>query len=251
MKLIKSINSMTVWLLGLGLLAMCAGAHAGDRHQLWSELLAAHVHGSLVDYDGMGKDSEKLDRYLDLLADTSVKDLSRDEQFAFYVNAYNAWTVKLILSRYPDLDSIKDLGTLWKSPWKKKIARIDNQLLTLDNIEHDILRPRFKDPRVHFAINCAARSCPPLYREAFESDRLDVQLDTATKAFINDPKSTYLKDDRLYVSRIFKWFGEDFDDDPIAFVRKHARGDLRMRLEARKGSVRVKYLDYDWSLNAK
>ncbi len=132
------------------------------NRDIYSELLKKFVDNGKVDYKGLKKEEADLDTYLNHLAQINPKMLSVDAQFAFYANAYNAWTIKLILSGYPGIKSIKDLGSLLKSPWKKKIARIDGGLMTLDQIEHDILRPRFKDPRVHFAINCAARSCPPL-----------------------------------------------------------------------------------------
>ena len=113
----------------------------------------------------------------------------------------------MILDHYPGIKSIKDTGSLWQSPWKKKIARIDGGLLTLDEIEHDILRPQFRDPRVHFAVNYASKGW------------------------------------------IFKWFAEDFDDDPIGFFRKYADGNLQTELQARSQDLRVKFLEYDWSLN--
>jgi hypothetical protein len=121
--------------------------------------------------------------------------------------------------------------------------------VTLDHIEHDILRPRFKDPRVHFAINCASKGCPPLLGQPFTADRLDQQLDFAARRFINDTRFNRLEDNTLYVSRIFKWFGEDFDHDIIGFFRRYAEGSLKSRLDAVKSGIDVSYLDYDWSLN--
>jgi len=120
-----------------------------------------------------------------------------------------------------------------------------------DDIEHNILRPRFKDPRVHFAINCAAKSCPPLRSEPYREDELDQQLDEMTRAFVNDLKSNRLEDHTLYVSSIFKWFTEDFNKDIVGFFLKYAKGDLKEQLEANREKIKVKYLDYDWSLNGK
>lgn len=128
--------------------------------------------------------------------------------------------------------------------------RLNTGVLTLDEVEHDILRPRFQDPRVHFAINCAAKSCPPLYPEAFVGDRLDAQLDDATRSFINDPNQYRIEGDTLVVSRIFKWFGEDFKDGPLAFFLEYADAPLKEQLEARREALTVDYLDYDWSLNS-
>ncbi|MBW2206539.1 MAG: DUF547 domain-containing protein [Deltaproteobacteria bacterium] len=171
--------------------------------------------------------------------------------FAFYVNAYNAWTIKLILTGYPGIESIKDLGSLFKSPWKKKICRIDGEVITLDDIEHNILRPQFKDPRVHFAVNCASKGCPPLLAEPYTGSRLDKQLNQVTRAFINDPKRYRIEKDTLFVSKIFKWFSEDFNNDVIGFFLQYAEGDLKKTLESNRGKIKVKYLDYDWSLNGK
>lgn len=218
-------------------------------HHLYAELLAHHVRDGVVDYGGLKGQEAHLDRYLDYLAGIDPDGLSDKERFAFYANAYNAWTLKLILDNYPGIKSIKDTGSLWQSPWKKKIARIDGGLLTLDEIEHDILRPQFRDPRIHFAVNCASKSCPPLFGVPFNGRDLDQQLDRVTRSFINDPARYRMDGDVLYVSRIFKWYGDDFNNDPIAYFRKYAEGQLQSELQARPQDLRVKFLDYDWSLN--
>jgi len=218
---------------------------------LYAELLDTYVRNGVVDYQRFKNEEAKLDRYLKILEETDPKKLSRNEQFAFYINAYNAWTIKLILSAYPDIKSIKDLGSLFKSPWKKKIARIGGDVMTLDNIEHDILRPRFKDPRIHFAVNCASKGCPPLRSEPYRGDRLDRQLTQMTEAFVNNPKYNRLQENTLYVSSIFKWYSEDFNDDIVGFFKQYAKGGLKERLGQHKGDMEVEYLDYDWSLNGK
>jgi len=218
-------------------------------HSLYGELLSKYVNKGVVDYQGFKNEEAKLDEYLTVLENTKVSELSRDELFAFYVNAYNAWTIKLILSAYPGIKSIKDLGNIFKSPWEKEIVRINGRVLTLDDIEHEILRAQFKDPRVHFAVNCASKSCPPLISEPYRGSTLNRQLDSATRAFINDPKSNYLKGNQLYVSRIFKWFPEDFNDDVVGFFLKYAEGDFKKELEAQKDKLKIVYLSYDWSLN--
>ena len=224
-------------------------AAATEDHAIWAELLNKYVKPGGVDYAGFKSEEEKLDRYLKVLEHTDSKTLSRDEQFAYYINAYNAWTIKLILSAYPGIKSIKDLGTFLKSPWEKKFVRIDGDELTLDDIEHHILRPRFKDPRVHFAINCSAASCPPMSSQPYWGSSLDLQLDQATRSFINDPNSYRLEGNAFYVSRIFKWFAEDFNHDVVGFYLKYAQDDLKKKLTAKKDALEVKYLDYDWSLN--
>ncbi|MFC1824003.1 DUF547 domain-containing protein [Thermodesulfobacteriota bacterium] len=220
-------------------------------HSLYGELLMKYVKQGEVDYQGLKGEEGKLDRYLRVLEKTDSRTLSRDEQFAFYVNAYNAWTLKLILSGYPGVKSIKELGSFLKSPWKKKLCRIDGDLLSLDDIEHKILRARFKDPRVHFAVNCASKGCPPLRPEPYQGSILNRQLDEMTTAFISDPASNRLEGRVLYASKIFDWFSEDFDDDVVEFFLKYAKGSLKKRLETNRDGIRVKYLDYDWSLNGK
>jgi hypothetical protein len=218
-------------------------------HSIYSALLKKHVKNGHVNYQGFKSEEARLDQYLKVLENIDIKILSPSEQFAFYANAYNAWTIKLILSGYPGIKSIKDLGSLFKTPWKKKIVRIDGKVLTLDDIEHNILRPRFKDARVHFAINCAAFSCPPLRSEPYQGGKLDQQLNDATRVFINNPERNYLEGNTLYVSKIFKWFAEDFDHDVVGFVSKHAENNFKQKIEAKENSLKVKYLYYDWSLN--
>ncbi len=235
-------------IMGLTTTALAA---QGVAHSLYAGLLKKYVKGGVVDYKGFKNEEVALDQYLKVLEKTDTKTLPRNEQFAFYINAYNAWTIKLILSGYPGIESIKDLGRFFKSPWKKKICRIDGRIITLDDIEHNILRPRFKDPRVHFAINCAAKSCPPLRSGPYRGGELDQQLDEMASAFINDPSRNRLEGNTLHVSKIFDWFEEDFNGDILAFFLKNAKGELKEQLEVNQEEIKVKYLDYDWSLNGK
>jgi hypothetical protein len=228
---------------------LMAADGSGVDHSLYGGLLKKYVRNGQVDYGGIQSEEAALDRYLDLLQSVDIKSLSTDEQFAFYTNAYNAWTIKLILTKYPDISSIKSLGIFNTGPWKKKVVRLKSQTVSLDYIEHDILRPLFKDPRVHFAINCAAKSCPPLRSEPYDGDKLDQQLDESTRAFINNPDNYRLEGQNLYISRIFKWFAEDFKDDPLRFFRKYATGEFKRNLDANSANIQIKYLDYDWSLN--
>jgi len=232
---------------------LVTGSRAARKmdNRIYAGLLEKYVRNGLVDYQGFKNEEAKLDQYLKILEEIDTKELSRDEQFAFYINAYNAWTIKLILTGYPGVKSIKDLGSFFSSPWKKKICRIDGEVISLDQIEHGILRPRFKDPRIHFAINCAARSCPPLRSDPYEGAILDQQLNEMGSTFINDPSRNRLERNTLYVSKIFDWFEEDFDGDVVGFILKYAKGGLKKGLEINKGDVVIKYLDYDWSLNAK
>ncbi|MCB2185831.1 MAG: DUF547 domain-containing protein [Deltaproteobacteria bacterium] len=245
--------------LVLGLLWALAAAAAGSTpaapppvdYRIYAGLLARHVQDGVVDYAGFKKEEPLLDRFLAQLAGLDASQLSRAERFAFYINAYNAWTIKLILTAYPGVSSIKDLGSLFSSPWKKEFVHLDGQIMSLDHLEHDILRPQFADPRVHFAINCASRSCPPLRSEPYQGAKLDQQLDDQVRRFLNDPQNVRLEGNVLYVSSIFKWYGGDFRDDPLGFIQRYAQGELKERLAAPKGELEIAYLDYDWSLNGK
>ena len=246
--------------LGLALiltLFLLIGAHgpttqsraATVNHDIWADLLGKYITPDGVDYSGFKKEEERLDQYLEVLENTDPKILPRNEQYAYYINAYNAWTVKLILSGYPGVKSIKDFGTILQSPWQKDWVRVNGKIITLDHLEHNILRPRYKDPRVHFAINCSAASCPPLRPQPYLAQTLDQQLDDATRSFVNDADSYRLEGNTLYISRIFKWFSEDFNEDALGFYLQYAEDDFREKLNRIKDRIKIKYLHYDWSLN--
>lgn len=243
-------NRLSLWITAIGLILLLPStAWSASNHQIFAELLTKYNHSGEVDYAGFKREETRLDAYLEDLAKIDPDSLARDERFAFYVNAYNAWTIKLILSGYPGVESIKDLGSFFKSPWKKKFVKLDGKITTLDSIEHDILRPQFKDPRVHVAVNCASKGCPPLWGEPFSGSRLDAQLNAATRAFVNNPRFNRLEKNTLFVSSIFKWFSEDFNDDIIGFFEQYASPKLKNAIITRRSSLEVEYLDYDWSLN--
>lgn len=257
---------MRALLLSLSLVLFPLLAHAGFDHGPWDGLLRQHVHGiangtaTQVDYAGMARERATLKRYLDALA--AVPRVQFDswrpaDQLAFLINAYNAWTVELVLSRYPDLASIKDLGSLLQSPWKKRFIPLLGDTRSLDNIEHGLIRGsgRYAEPRIHFAVNCASIGCPALRAEAYAGDKLETQLADATRAFLADRSRNRLTGDRLQVSLIFKWYGEDFE---------RARGSLGGWLadqaaalgltEAQTSkltgnAMSIEFLDYDWHLN--
>jgi hypothetical protein len=233
-----------------GLVSTSWASGAVDN-SVYGELLKKYVKEGVVDYQGFKNEEGKLDQYLKVLEKTDSSKLSRNEQFAFYINAYNAWTIKLILSGYPGVKSIKEFGNIFKSPWKKKLARIDGDMVTLDHVEHGILRPKYKDPRVHFAINCASKGCPPLRSEPYRGDVLDQQLAEMVRAFINDTRRNRLEGKTLYVSRIFKWFKGDFGNDIVGFFQEYAEGNLKKELDSSRKEIEVEYLSYDWSLNGK
>ncbi|MCF6248029.1 MAG: DUF547 domain-containing protein [Desulfobacula sp.] len=226
-----------------------AHAEPSVDNTLYASLLKSHVIKNRVNYDGFKKDEQKLDTYLAILSSTDIDSLSKTEQFAFYINAYNAFTIKLILTRYPGINSIKEIGTFFTNPWQKKFIKLQKRSVTLDYIEHDILRPIFKDPRVHFAINCASKSCPPLRNEPYEPSTLEDQLDNQTKKFINDKKNNFLKNNILFLSKIFAWFDEDFSDKPVQFIQRFANDELKATIRSAGQDIKLKYLPYDWSLN--
>lgn len=244
----RRIVLLTAMVLLLAL-AVSVPAVAGDDAG-YGRLLARHVADGRVDYAGLKKEEAQLDAALEAMARVDPAALSPQAQFAYYINVYNAWTLKLILEHYPGIHSIKEAGSFFRSPWKRQFVRLRDGVVSLDDIEHGILRPRFHDPRVHFAVNCASKSCPPLADAPYRGETLDAQLNAATRAFVNDPKNTFFKDGALHVSRIFDWYGEDFGGEPgvWAFIRRFADAPLAREMDAAPRHELV-YDPYDWSLN--
>lgn len=219
---------------------------SAQEHGEWDRLLQKHVsNAGVVDYEGFKKDRALLDQYLKKLSTTAVKKLSPQGQKVFWINAYNAFTVQLILDNYP-LKSIMDLKVKGKDAWSHPFIRINGQTYTLNNIEHDILRKEFPDPRIHFAVNCASASCPKLANKAFEMSNIDSLMDSLTKAYINNKTQNKLSADSVKISEIFKWYEEDFvkSGSLIDFLNKYSTTKVN------KGA-KVEYLPYDWSLNNK
>ncbi len=219
-------------------------------HALWDTLLKKHVsHDGLVHYQNFLRDSTALNDYLRLLesAHPNDKDWTRAEQMAYWINAYNAYTVQLILRHYP-VKSIKDIRSgiaFVNSVWDIKFIRIQGYTYDLNNIEHNILRPVFQDARVHAAINCASYSCPPLRNEAYVADRLDAQLDDAMRRFVNDTLRNRISPQGAQVSKIFSWFSGDFVRDAgsvRAYLNRYAQTPL-------EPDAPISYLEYDWALN--
>lgn len=244
----------TLLLVTGGLLFDSGSVHAAVRHQQWTELLIRYVDDGIVDYQGFKQAEPELDHYLAVLSDTEPDHLTENDQLAYYINAYNAHTVKLILNHFKNgrpPESIRKIGGIFKSPWDIQFAALGGRTYSLDNIEHDIIRKRFVEPRIHFAVNCASKSCPPLISEAYEGDTIDAQLESSTRSFLDDPAHNYLEGDTLHVSSIFKWYKEDFTDGPVSFFMDHVTGDLKDSLVPVADRIVVRYLDYDWSLNGR
>ncbi len=250
------------WFLGIILLCMgfiFLSCQVGDvrvtpkqdpvSHTVWNDLLQQYVaENGFVDYKGFIKDSFRLNEYLDLLsASHPQKKWSKNEQKAYWINAYNAFTVKMVVDHYP-VASIKDIKSgisFVNSVWDVKFINIQGQEYDLNNIEHSFLRKKFPDGRVHAAINCASFSCPPLRNEAYVADRLEEQLDEAMQTFINNPSRNRVSKEKAELSKIFRWFSADFKEDGksvIDFVNKYAKDPVSKDAE-------VIYLDYDWTLN--
>lgn len=217
-------------------------------HGAWDKLLQAHVSpDGRVDYRGFIADSLAFNSYLEVLSSNHPNDeWTSDERKAYWINAYNAFTVQLIIRNHP-VRSIKELGgAIYKvnTPWDKRFIVIEGKDYDLNNIEHDILRKAWKDPRIHFAINCASVSCPKLRNRAYTADGLDAQLDEAARAFINNPNKNQLNGNSAALSRIFKWFGGDFKKGGsiIGFINRYAEAPLDTDAD-------ISFLDYDWNLN--
>jgi hypothetical protein len=270
-------HALLAGMVGMGVvmplpaLAQTPGAAFDHSHAAWTALLKKHVRvidggkASQLRYAGMATDKAALKDYLASLtavSPASFDAFSKPQQMAFLINAYNAFTVDLILTRYPKLVSIKDLGSLLQSPWKGKGVALLGTQMSLDNIEHDTLRARgrYDDPRVHFAVNCASIGCPALREEAFVPERLDAQLEEQAQRFMADRSRNRFsaERDKVEVSKIFDWFGDDFKQGHKGvtslqqFIGRHANqlADAPAdREKLRSGSVSVAFLDYDWKLN--
>ena len=225
-------------------------AFATIDHKLWNDILSKNVSDEgLVDYQAIHENQNPLNEYLDMLSKNHPDETwSLNESKAFWINAYNAYTIKLIIDNYP-VKSIKDIGgKIYKinTPWDIKFISIGDEKYDLNNIEHGILRKEFNDPRIHFAINCASISCPVLRNEAYTSEKMDNQLDEQAKRFINDPTKNTITENEIKLSKIFSWFRGDFTktNSLVEFINKYALIKI-------KPTDAIDYLDYNWSLNKK
>ena len=218
-------------------------------HQLWDELLQAHVSpNGNVDYKGFIQDSLKLNRYLDQLKRNhpNPDNWSQEEQLAYWINAYNAFTIELVNQYYP-VESIKDIKKgipFINSVWDLKFIQIEEATYDLNNIEHGIIRARFEEPRIHFALNCASFSCPQLHDRAFLPQQLEEQLEMVTKRFINDPTKNVIGTEQVQLSKIFSWYGGDFKKNgtKIDFINQYATNKI-------PENAKLDFLPYNWSLN--
>jgi hypothetical protein len=245
-----------------------APAQAFDHtYAAWDALLKKHVRWlpdnkqSRVAYAGLLADREALKAVLASLSSVSPSAFgafSRPQQMAFLINAYNAFTVELVLTAYPKLKSIKDLGSIVTSAWKKTFFTLLGEPHHLDWIEHEQLRPKYSEPRVHTAIVCASIGCPALRADSFTADKLDEQLEDGMRRFLGDRTRNRASANKLEVSSIFKWFREDFErghqgfdkvEDVFARYAAQLSSEPAVQDQLKARSLRPEFLDYDWSLN--
>jgi hypothetical protein len=258
-----------LWLL-VGLLFASVHAYAFDNtHAPWTELLKKNVtlleggKASRINYAAIAQDRAKLKAYLDSLTQvtpTEYNGWKKEDQLAFLINAYNAFTVEKILTRYPNLKSIRDFGTVIGNPWKDKFFTLLGREQSLDGIEHETIRKpgAFDEPRIHFAVNCASIGCPMLREEAYVGEKLEQQLEQQTTRFLSDRSRNRVEGENLEVSKIFDWYKKDFTSgykgvkSVEQFLSKYAAllSDMpENQARVRDAKARVRFIDYDWALN--
>lgn len=238
-------------------------AHVADSdatvdHAAWDSFLKTYVRDhedgiARVAYaDVTRTDRDALDAYVAALEGTAVDRLGRPEQMAYWINLYNVATVRLILDHYP-VDSIRDIdispGLFSSGPWGKKLLTVQGEALSLDDIEHRILRPIWRDPRIHYAVNCASLGCPNLVTDAFTKDNTEQLLEMAARAYVNHPRGATVSRGKLTVSSIYDWFKVDFGGSQrgvIDHLTRYADEELAASLG---GIKRISGHRYDWSLN--
>ena len=224
-------------------------AQQPPSHELLDQILSRYVVNDVFNYRGLLKDSVKLNNYLLNISNQPPADhWTKEEKLAYWINAYNAYTLKLIIDNYP-LESITDLHPtihipLLNTVWLKKFFSFGGEPTSLDEIEHKILRKEFNEPRIHFAINCASTSCPPLRNEAFKASVLESQLEEQTRVFINDIERNEISPANPKVSKIFSWFSGDFKKEQtiIQFINRYS--EIQINEDAD-----IDYMKYNWGLN--
>jgi hypothetical protein len=263
--LLRALALPSVFLL----LTLTSILQAKPLHESWNTSLAQHVspvnngHSTSVDYKGFLAQRSQLKDYLKELEQISQSDFdqwSDNKQLAFLINAYNAWTVELILTEYPDLKSIRDLGSFFRSPWEKSFIPLLGNTYSLDDIEHKLIRGdnKYQEPRIHFAVNCASIGCPALREDAYEESKLDTQLEEQTQRFLSDTSRNYIQDKQLYLSSIFKWYRGDFEkgfrgaSSLESFLQLYPESlelTENQRATLKNNDMAIDFLDYDWQLN--
>lgn len=258
----RNLKSLMFFSLAIALIMSPVKAvSAAEQHALLTGVLADHVRDGLVDYKNICKDN-RFEEYLGQLSNTDVGLLSKEESMAYWINAYNTFTIQLICKNYP-IKSINELHTgglilgsvIGRTAWDKSFINVNGKSYSLGEIEHKILRPYFKDPRIHFAIVCAARSCPPLRSEAYEGFSLNNQLNDQGKIFLvkRADLNSFDADKRIAnLSSIFSWFLKDFgrnSKELLEHLCAYLPESLSRDIKANPSAWKIKYNKYDWSLN--
>ena len=217
-------------------------------HDLFDALLRKYVNSQgNVDYAGFKKDSFRFNQYLDLIAKNPPTDSwTKEEKLAYWINVYNAFTISLVAKHYP-VKSIKDIRpgiSFINSVWDIRFIKIGKETYDLNNIEHSILRKKFDEPRIHFAINCASYSCPRLRNEAYTGEKLNIQLTAADESFLADKTKNEIAPDKIVLSKIFDWFGGDFKKKGslIDFLNLYSKVKINSK-------AKISYMEYNWALN--
>ncbi|GAB4293593.1 MAG: DUF547 domain-containing protein [Ignavibacteriaceae bacterium] len=227
----------------------------------YSSLLSDYVREGKVDYENLCAD-DLLGKSINSLRNLNKELLkNQDDSLAFWINIYNAYTLKIVCDNYP-VESIVDIGwggliighVLGTSVWDKKFVKTESGLLSLNDIEHDIIRKKFNDPRIHFALVCASESCPPLLNEAYNGENLNIQLHKQALKFLNDSTRNRfdLKNRKALLSSIFDWYRDDFANDEeglLLFIAEYLPDEIKSDILTNSGKWSIKYLNYDWSLN--
>lgn len=240
----KRILLYTLVIALLVLVSNCLIAQSGNMdHALWDQLLNKHVDAQgMVDYRGLLEEKPILDQYLDLLsANTPGENQGEKEKLSYWINAYNAFTVSLILEHYP-IKSIMDINNAWDN----KFILLDEKKYSLNQIEHKIIRKEFEEPRIHFALVCAAISCPVLLNEAYDPKKLNEQLQLQGERFINDAGKNKISEESILISQIFNWFGDDFTKNGSLIDYLNSFSSAKIVEDAK-----VSFMEYDWGLNGK
>lgn len=222
-----------------------------DLHKPFDALLQKYVIGKRFNYGGIANDEadkQRLFTYIDSLKAQTPSNWRQNDALAFWINLYNAATLALVLKNYP-VKSIKDIGGLLSSPWNRDVVSVEGKTFTLNQIENDIIRKKFNDARIHFAVNCAAIGCPPIANHAYTNEKLDAQLDAATRRVLNDDNWVEIKSDRLLITKIFDWYEADFEKmagSVRKFIAKYREKNRAAILDDHR---RIEYKEYNWDLN--
>ena len=242
-KVMKYRSVSLIIIFAMAGLGMQSGPEAIPNHQLWTTELQQYVSAAgVVNYSAWKQHHEGLDAYLQELQDhPPASSWSRTDKLAYWIKTYNAYTIQLILDHYP-LRSIRDIG----EPWDKHFIPVGGETYSLNEIENEIIRPTFKEPRIHFAVNCAAKSCPPLLNKAYTSSNLDQLLSQQARRFINDSRFNGLAASSVQLSNIFNWYRVDFEQSGNLIDYLNQYSDTRI-----SSGASISFKDYDWSLNGR